>query len=57
MYNIIPRLNIPPALLSILLPSTSPMPARSVTAFSPMGSATKFLCFWDVVDMVVTDDL
>uniref|UniRef100_A0A182VI34 Uncharacterized protein n=1 Tax=Anopheles merus TaxID=30066 RepID=A0A182VI34_ANOME len=34
------------------LPRTSPTPARSVTGFSPIGSATKFLCFCDVLDMV-----
>ena len=28
-------------------------PARSVTAFSPIGSATKFLCFCEVVDIVL----
>lgn len=36
---------------SSLLPRTSPMPARAITGFSPMGSATKSLCFWDVDDM------
>lgn len=36
---------------SSLLPRTSPMPARAITFFSPMGSATKSLCFWDVDDM------
>ena len=36
-------------LLWSLLPRTSPIPARSVTGFSFIGSATKFLCFWDVV--------
>lgn len=36
---------------SSLLPRTSPMPARAMTGFSPMGSATKSLCFWDVDDM------
>lgn len=39
--------------LSSRLPSVSPTPARSVTGFSPMGSATKFLCFCDVLDIVV----
>lgn len=36
---------------SSLLPRTSPIPARVVTLFSPMGSATKSLCFCDVDDM------
>ena len=39
-------------LLSSLLPSTSPIPARSVTALSPIGSATKLRCFWEVVDIL-----
>ncbi len=33
-------------------PRTSPIPARSVTGFWPMGSATKFLCFWEVVALL-----
>lgn len=37
---------------SSLFPSTSPTPAKSVTGFSPMGSATKFLCFCDVLDIM-----
>ncbi|KAL2738557.1 hypothetical protein V1477_011916 [Vespula maculifrons] len=37
---------------SSLLPRTSPTPAKSVTGFSPIGSATKFLCFWDVLDIL-----
>lgn len=38
-------------LSSSLLPRTSPMPARALTVFSPIGSATKSLCFCDVDDM------
>ena len=34
------------------LPNVSPIPANSVTGLSDMGSAIKFLCFCDVVDMV-----
>ena len=34
-------------------PRTSPMPARSVTSLSPIGSATKLRCFCDVDDMVL----
>lgn len=36
---------------SSFLPRTSPMPDRAVTGLSPMGSATKSLCFWEVVDI------
>lgn len=32
-------------------PNASPIPAKSVTGFSPIGSATKFLCFCDVLDI------
>merc|ERR1712029_86161 len=32
-----------------LLPRTSPIPAKSVTGFSFIGSATKLRCFCDVV--------
>lgn len=35
------------------LPSVSPTPAKSVTGFSPIGSATKFLCFCDVLDIFI----
>lgn len=37
---------------SNLLPRTSPIPASAITDFSPMGSATKSLCFCDVDDIV-----
>lgn len=33
---------------SSFLPSTSPIPANDPTGFSPIGSATKSRCFWDV---------
>lgn len=33
---------------SNLLPKTSPIPAKSVTGLSPIGSATKLRCFCDV---------
>lgn len=36
---------------SSLLPRTSPIPDRAVTGLSPMGSATKSLCFWEVLDI------
>lgn len=39
-------------LSSNLFPRTSPIPARAITGFSPMGSATKSLCFCDVEDIV-----
>lgn len=42
---------------SNLLPRASPMPARAMTGFSPMGSATKSLCFWDVDDMASLERL
>lgn len=35
------------------LPSVSPTPAKSVTGFSPIGSATKFLCFCEVLDIFI----
>lgn len=35
-----------------LFPRTSPTPAKSVTGFSPMGSATKLRCFCDVLDII-----
>lgn len=35
------------------LPRTSPMPAKSVTGLSPIGSETNSLSFCDVDDMVV----
>lgn len=35
-----------------LLPKTSPIPAKSVTSFSPIGSEMKLLCFCEVVDIV-----
>lgn len=38
---------------SNLFPKTSPTPASSVTGLSPIGSATKFLCFCDVVDILI----
>ena len=34
-----------------LPPKVSPIPAKSVTGLSDMGSAMKFLCFCDVVDI------
>ncbi|CAG2161890.1 unnamed protein product [Oppiella nova] len=37
---------------SNLLPNTSPIPAKSVTGFSPIGSDTKLWCFCDVVDIL-----
>ena len=46
---IVQILTLSKPLLWSLLPRTSPIPARSVTGFSFIGSATKFLCFWDVV--------
>lgn len=36
-------------LSSSFFPRTSPIPARLPTGFSPMGSATKSRCFWEVV--------
>lgn len=33
-------------------PRTSPIPARVPTGFSPMGSATKSRCFWEVDDIL-----
>lgn len=38
--------------LQSLSPRTSPMPARSVTGLSPIGSATKLRCFCDVLDII-----
>ncbi len=38
---------------SSLLPRTSPIPAKSVTGLSLMGSATKLRCFCEVVDMTL----
>ena len=37
---------------SSFLPRTSPIPARLPTGFSPMGSATKSRCFWEVVILI-----
>lgn len=37
------------------LPSTSPIPAKSVTGLSPMGSDTKLWCFCDVVDILTVE--
>lgn len=39
-------------LSSSFLPRTSPIPARLPTGFSPMGSATKSRCFWEVVILI-----
>lgn len=36
-----------------LFPRTSPTPAKSVTGLLPIGSATKFLCFCEVLDIFI----
>lgn len=53
----LPRCMQPPHTLSkplssSFLPKTSPIPARLPTGFSPMGSATKSRCFWEVVILI-----
>lgn len=51
-HVMITRHTLSKPLASSRLPNTSPMPAKSVTAFSPIGSDTKLWCFWEVVDIV-----